>query len=70
MLIRFTAMANASRNPPWWLEEGTEPCSACVHAYVYETDCRCVACDDAVCMECVQTISLEIFCPDCVDSAA
>jgi hypothetical protein len=68
MLICFTAMAKTSKNPPWWLEEGTESCPACSHAYVYQTECRCVACDGAVCMECVQTISLETFCPDCVVS--
>jgi len=60
-------MAKAKRNPRWWLEGGTEICPACSHAYVYETQSRCAACDGAVCMECVQTVSLETFCPDCVE---
>ena len=38
-------MARAKRNPPWWLDEGSETCPACSHAYVIQTEYRCVACD-------------------------
>jgi hypothetical protein len=68
MLYQFLHMAKAKRNPPWWLEEGTETCSTCSHTYVYQTEYRCVACDIPLCGDCVQLITVEVFCPGCVEA--
>jgi hypothetical protein len=55
------------QNAPWWLEEGTEICPACSHAYVIQTEYRCVACDGPLCGVCVvNTFESEILCSDCV----
>lgn len=57
--------AKTKRNLPWWLESGSEICPACGHAYVYQTEYRCFACDGPLCPLCVEyTSEFEIFCPE------
>jgi len=54
------------QNTPWWLEEGTEICPACSHAYVIQTEYRCGACDGPLCGFCVEeTFETEIICRGC-----
>jgi hypothetical protein len=52
---------------PYWLEDGTESCSACTHLYVYEMEYRCVACDRGVCCHCVRVsvTTGEVLCEAC-----
>ena len=69
MLLNWKAVRNSKQNAPWWLDEGTETCPACSHAYVIQTEYRCVECDGPLCGMCVEsTIETEIFCPGCVTS--
>jgi hypothetical protein len=59
-------MAKSQRNRPWWLEEDGGICPACGHAYAYQTEYRCVACDAPMCSLCVETtIEIEICCVGC-----
>jgi hypothetical protein len=57
---------------PYWLDGGTERCHACTHVYVYQMECRCVACDRGICCHCVRvsTASRELLCPECEAEAA
>gem|GEM_PF-957212 len=67
MLLVCEAMRVSKQNSPWWLDEGSELCPACSHAYVIQTEYRCVACDGPLCGMCVETtIDVEVFCPSCV----
>jgi hypothetical protein len=68
--LGIKAVRKTKRNQPWWLEAGTEICPACSHAYVIQTEYRCVACDGPLCEMCVErTIAVEVFCPGCIPSA-
>ena len=59
-------MAKFQRNRPWWLEDNDGICSACGHAYAYQTEYRCVTCDGPVCAICVETtIEVEVCCGGC-----
>lgn len=58
-------MAGAKKKLQWWLEPGTETCSECGHAYVYETEYRCIGCDVTICSICVGDFIREILCISC-----
>jgi hypothetical protein len=59
----------ANKTEAWWLADGTETCPACSQSYAYQTEIRCIDCDEAICPICVQvTTTLEFSCPDCVPS--
>ena|SRR5204863_5751132 len=63
----FESVCKSKQNSPWWLDEGTEVCPACSHAYVIQTEYRCVACDGPMCGLCVETIiETEILCCSCL----
>jgi hypothetical protein len=53
--------------PPWWLDGGSESCTACTHSYAYEMEFRCVACDRGLCCHCVRldVSSRTVLCTDC-----
>jgi hypothetical protein len=53
---------------PYWIDDGTESCGACTHAYVYEMEFRCVACDRGICCHCVgmSVSKREVLCPECL----
>lgn len=52
----------------WWQRGGSERCDFCTHAYVYEMEYRCVACDRGVCPCCVVLRARDlVFCPECDD---
>jgi hypothetical protein len=52
---------------PYWLDRGTETCSACTHLYVHAMEYRCVACDRGVCCHCVRisVVGGDVLCPAC-----
>jgi len=55
---------------PWWLDEGTEVCSACKQTYAFHTEVRCVDCDGPMCPFCVQvTVAMEVSCPTCFEGS-
>lgn len=59
----------SSREPlPYWLA-GTERCPVCAGTYLLEMECRCVACDAGICVECVMRVHYagDPFCPECFD---
>jgi len=60
-------VAKTKQKTAWWLDSGTEICSACGHTYVYETEYRCVACDGPLCPMCVEETKVEVFCSSCPD---
>jgi hypothetical protein len=63
--------ATRGKSLPWWLQDDSESCQACSHAYAHRTEIYCVDCDGPVCPVCVQqTITLELICPGCADSRA
>ena len=51
----------------WWLEAGTELCSACDQLYLYETEYRCADCDGPRCRDCVQVRQSLTVCLTCFD---
>jgi hypothetical protein len=66
--MNFPGAAVAFERPvaPWWLGGG-EACPHCCQAYALETECRCAACDCAVCVHCavlVRALSARL-CPPC-----
>jgi hypothetical protein len=52
---------------PYWIDSGTERCTACTHVHVYEMEYRCVACDRGICCHCVRinVDTREVMCPEC-----
>lgn len=66
--LTFFNMPKTRREPPWWLEVGTEVCPACNHLYLYETEYRCFDCDGPLCPMCVvETTAVDISCPTCCE---
>jgi hypothetical protein len=65
--VFWSEMAKRRQVTPWWLEEGTEICSPCGQAYAYQTEFRCAFCDGPICPFCVETMSVEIACPECYE---
>ena len=59
------------QQPPYWLDEGTEPCTGCTHPAVHETVCHCAACDGPVCCMCADAdpATGEPLCPACAADA-
>jgi hypothetical protein len=67
MLYFHVQMAGTKRNRPWWLEDDGGICPACSHAYAYQTEYRCIACDGPVCSVCIETtVEVEVICSGCV----
>ncbi|MGH7475621.1 MAG: hypothetical protein ACRELD_04975 [Longimicrobiales bacterium] len=56
-----------SKRIVWWLSGGNERCELCLHAYWYEIQRRCAACDRPLCPHCITTVRAESFvlCADC-----
>ena len=57
-----------TKQPAWWLDDGTESCPECSHTYAYRTEFYCVDCDGPVCSVCVETVTIEALCPGCFKS--
>ena len=49
----------------WWLEFGSERCSACDQTYVYDTGYRCGVCDVALCSICIDENAAVVWCVTC-----
>jgi hypothetical protein len=58
----------ASRDIPWWLEEGElgELCPACLQRYAHQMERRCPECDTASCSLCFYSVARgEMLCLHC-----
>jgi hypothetical protein len=55
---------------PWWLREESEQCDFCLRRHPWEDQCRCSACDVALCSLCAETgrPRASVLCPGCVES--
>lgn len=63
----------AASRGPWWIGEGSEPCTFCLQGYVLELEMRCVACDRPGCLHCMVRVrraeAVEVFCPECLEES-
>jgi hypothetical protein len=55
---------------PWWLEEGSEQCCACLTFHQCEACVHCAACDRPVCASCAvedrDEAGVVHRCPECL----
>ena len=54
-LVRvFENVKARAAGKPWWLDEGTEICPACLQPYAHHAARRCAHCDTALCPACIE----------------
>lgn len=60
-----SAAAEPKTGPAWWIAGDDEECRHCDHGYAYETEVRCVDCDEPLCALCARLEGGRRLCPDC-----